>query len=123
MVLVDTSVWVDHFRSSSPVLETLLDDGQVLVHPFITGELACGNLRNRTETFTYLHALPAAIVASNVEAITFLEKRRLWGRGLGWVDVHLLASALLSRAAVWTIDKRLRTVAAELGVGPDGQLQ
>ena len=123
MVLVDTSVWVDHFRSSSPVLGTLLEDGQVLVHPFITGELACGNLRNRAETFTYFHALPAATVASNVEAITFLENRRLWGRGLGWVDVHLIASALLSRAALWTIDKRLRSVAAELGVGLDGQLQ
>ena len=116
-------MWVDHFRSSSPVLQTLLEDGQVLVHPFITGELACGNLRNRAETSTYFHALPAAIVASNVEAITLFENRRLWGRGLGWVDVHLLASALLSRAALWSIDKRLRSAAAELGVGLDGQLQ
>jgi predicted nucleic acid-binding protein len=96
MVLVDTSVWIAHFRHRQPVLVDLLRDGLVLAHPFVTGELACGNLRKRAALMADLAALPAAAPASDAEVMRLIESRRLWGRGLGWVDAHLLASARVS---------------------------
>jgi predicted nucleic acid-binding protein len=116
MVLVDTSVWIAHFRERQPVLVDLLRDGLVLAHPFVTGELACGNLRRRASLLADLSTLPAATPASNSEVMLLIESRRLWGRGLGWVDAHLLASAQISRCRLWTVDHRLGTVASELGL-------
>lgn len=116
MVLVDTSVWIEHFRSGQSVLAALLADAAVLIHPFVIGELACGNLKNRTRILTDLNALPAAEAASNDEVLRLIENRHLWGKGLGWIGSHLLASALLSEAQFWTLDKRLNKVARDVGV-------
>jgi predicted nucleic acid-binding protein len=93
-----------------------LSDGQVLTHPFVSGELACGNLKDRESILSGLNALPAAHMASHAEVMQLLDSRRFWGRGLGWIDMHLLASALLSRCQLWTLDKRLAEAAIELGV-------
>lgn len=116
MVLVDTSVWVKHFRYGDIVLEDLLEDGHVTCHPFIVGELACGNLKNRIEILGLLKALPVATVASNEEVMIFIEDHRLMGKGLGFIDLHLLVSAVLSEIQLWTIDKRLHQVSVKLGL-------
>jgi predicted nucleic acid-binding protein len=116
MVLVDTSVWVEHFRSGQPVLAALLAGAEVLIHPFVVGELACGNLKNRTTILADLNALPTAETASNDEVFRLIEHRQLWGKGLGWIDSHLLASALLTKVQFWTLDKRLSEIAHDAGV-------
>ena len=115
MILVDTSVWVDHLRDGAPALAVVLKQGRVLMHPFVLGELACGNLKNRGEVLRLLGDLPAAPLATDPEALNYIERRALMGRGIGYVDVHLLASAALAGAArLWTRDKRLAAVAADL---------
>lgn len=114
MVLVDTSVWVSHFRETNHGLVTLLDRAEVACHPFVAGELACGNLKNRTDILSLLEALPATCDVAHAEALAFLETRKVMGRGLGYVDVHLLASAFLTGVLLWTLDKRLDKVAEEL---------
>ena len=96
MILVATSVWVDHLRSNEPALVSALESGVVLTHPFVVGELACGNLKNRVEVLALLQDLPAAPVATDAEALAFIEARSLMGRGIGYIDVHLLASAALA---------------------------
>jgi hypothetical protein len=116
MVLVDTSVWIQHFRQGEPALAGHLVEGLVLMHPFVTGELACGNLKNRAAVLSDLRTLPAASLASNAEVLGLIEDRRLRGRGMGWIDVHLLASAMLSKCEFWTLDKRLAQVGKELGL-------
>jgi predicted nucleic acid-binding protein len=116
MVLADTSVWIRHFQQGEPRLADRLSQGLVLTHPFVAGELACGNLKNRQAVLADLHALPLASVASDGEVLRFVEDRRLWGKGLGWVDVHLLASAALSGCELWTLDKRLARTGKELGL-------
>jgi len=116
MVLVDTSVWVDHFRAGLPRLAEILGRGEVLVHPLVIGELACGRMANRKEILTLLQALPQARSASHDEALRFIEDRRLMGQGLGYVDVHLLASALLSSCRLWTTDAALAEACAGLGL-------
>ena len=116
MLLADTSVWVEHLRRGDPRLAVRLVEGIVLMHPFVSGELACGNLKHRASILSDLHALPAAKPASNGEVQQLIEDRRLWGRGLGWIDAHLLASALLSNCRLWTLDTRLARAAAELGL-------
>jgi hypothetical protein len=116
MVLVDTSVWIAHLREGEAALADLLSDGLVLMHPFVTGELACGNLKKRTLVLSDLATLPVAARASNAEVMRLVEDRRLWGRGLGWIDAHLIASALLSHCRLWTLDKQLGTAASELGL-------
>ena len=118
MILVDTSIWVDHLRSRNQALVTLLEDDQVLTHPFVIGELACGRIRNRGEILRHLAALPAAPVVSDEEALEFVDGRRLFGRGIGWIDVHLLASAVLSHASLLTLDRRLARVAEGVGALP-----
>ena len=115
MILVDTSVWIDHLRSGEPALATALEGGRVMMHPFVLGELACGNLQNRREVLRLLNALPAAPTATDPEALDFIERRALMCRGLGYIDVHLLAStALAADARMWTRDRCLAAVAPEL---------
>ena len=116
MILVDTSVWIDHLRAGNRRLRSLLENAEVLVHPFVVGELACGTLRNREEVLTLLHALPEAQAAEHEEVMSVVERERLYGRGIGWVDVHLLASARLSSAALWTLDRRLSRIASALAL-------
>jgi predicted nucleic acid-binding protein len=117
MVLADTSVWIDHFREGrSSAMASLLTEGLIVIHPFVVGELACGNLKHRTAVLKDLRALSPAIVATNAEAFQLLEDRRLWGGGLGWVDIHLLASALISHCRLWTLDRRLAEAAAQLSL-------
>ncbi len=116
MVLADTSLWIEHFRRGDKDLADRLSDGLVLMHPFVCGELACGNLKNRSSILADLHALPSATPASDAEVERLVEDRKLWGRGLGWIDVHLLASALLSHCEFRTLDKRLGETAAKLGL-------
>lgn len=116
MILVDTSVWVDHLRRGDRILAAALDRGEVLIHPFVLGELACGAIRNRDEILMHLRALPAAQAADDQEVMAFVEHRRLFGRGIGWIDAHLLASAVLANARLMTMDRDLARLAASLGV-------
>jgi len=116
MVLADTSVWIQHFRRGEPKLASQLAEGLILMQPFVLGELACGNLKHRAEILSDLQELPSANPASTAETLRLIEDRRLWGCGLGWIDVHLLASALLSDCGFWTLDKRLGRAASELGL-------
>lgn len=113
-MLVDTSVWIEHLRRRNLTLVGLLEHAQVWTHAFVVGELACGNLAQRDKVLGALSALPHAPVCSHDEVLTFLESHRLAGRGLGWVDVHLLASARLAKLPFWTLDKRLAAVATDL---------
>ena len=114
MILVDTSVWVDHLRSGTIGLDTLLNNGQVICHPFIIGELACGYLKNRTEILSLLQELPSATRADDKELINFIEDYTLMGKGLGYIDIHLLMSALLTKVPLWTIDRRLHEISLQL---------
>ena len=117
MILVDTSVWVDHLRKGSRELSALLNDGRVVCHPYVIGELACGNMRNRAEVLSLMAALPSATAAGHDEALRLVSERKLHGKGLGWIDVHLLASTLLTGCALWTKDKALAATARALKVG------
>jgi hypothetical protein len=116
MVLVDTSIWVNHLRKGDRRLEKLLLDGEVACHPFIIGELACGNIRNRTEILSLLQALPQAQTVDLPESLLFIERNGLYGLGIGLVDVHLLASEKLFSFPLWTADKKLRHAAYALNV-------
>ena len=111
MILADTSIWVDHFRSGNRKLDAFLRKAQVVIHPFVVGELACGNLRKRAETLANLRKLPSLPVSSEDDVHYLLESRHLWGMGLGWVDMHLLTSALVSGHRLWTDDRALRSAA------------
>jgi predicted nucleic acid-binding protein len=114
MILVDTSVWIEHFRSGSVELETLLNEGAVACHPFIIGELACGNLKNRAEILSLLKELPMASCAEDDEVLQFINDHKLMGKGLGYIDIHLLMSAMLTRVPLWTLDKRLHETSLTL---------
>jgi predicted nucleic acid-binding protein len=114
MVLVDTSIWVTHLRQGSRQLEKLLMDAEVMCHPFIIGELACGNLKNRNEIISLLQSLPMASTIEFDEFLFFIDRNLLMGRGIGFVDVHLLASAQLTGVPLWTADKRLKVAAVQL---------
>lgn len=114
MTLVDTSIWVHHLRHGNNELRKLLDSGEVLCHPFIIGELACGTMKNRAQVLDLLKALPEALVAEHGEVMQFLEEKRLYGHGLGWIDLHLLAAASLNRASLWTMDRALKRAADQL---------
>lgn len=117
MILVDSSVWIDHLRASEPALVELLNAGQVLTHPFVIGELACGNLRNRTAVLSLLQDLPASPVATEEEVLFFIERHDLMGRGIGYVDANLLAAVSMAETGrLWTRDKRLRAVAESMSL-------
>ncbi len=116
MVLVDTSVWVEHFRKSNPQLTELLKEERVACHPFVIGELACGNLKNRQEILSLLQSLPRSEMVEDGEVLSFIENKSLAGAGVGWVDVHLLASAVLTRIPLWTADKSLQKASINLRI-------
>jgi hypothetical protein len=116
MVLADTSIWVNHLRRADGQLAALLEADGIACHPLIIGELACGGIRNREEILSLLSALPSVAEATNQEALALIEKRGLMGRGIGFIDVHLLASCLLSGALLWTRDAVLARAASALGV-------
>ena len=116
MILVDTSVWVEHLRRGLPRLAKFLQAGEVLIHPWVIVELACGNLRNRSQGLDLLQGLPAATVASDVEVLLLIERDRLRGRRIGSIDAHLLSSDRLSHCRLWTQDRRLAAVAQEQGL-------
>ena len=113
-MLVDTSVWVDHLRSRNGKLAKLLESTDVWIHPFVIGELACGNLSHRSQLIELLNALPKVPMVDHEEVLDFVTAHRLSGHGLGWIDVHLLASAQLARIPFWTLDKRLASAARQL---------
>jgi predicted nucleic acid-binding protein len=117
VILVDTSVWVDHLRVGVPALAEQLEARQVAVHAWIVGELACGNLRNRHEVLALLQNLPTAIMAADQEVLLTIERHSLMGRGIGYVDAALISSCLLSGLQLWTRDRRLDSVAQTCGVG------
>ena len=116
MVLVDTSIWVSHLREGNVGLEKLLSHGEVVCHPFIVGELACGNLKNRYEILTYLQSLPMTILAEDEEVLKFIENNQLMGKGLGYIDIHLIASAVLTDVPLWTLDKTLDKFTRRIGI-------
>lgn len=116
MILVDTSVWIDHIRRPNSRLIELLDAQQVCVHPWVVGELACGNLANRANMLYLLRSQPQIPVASDDEVLFFIEKHGIAGKGIGYIDMHLLAAAALVDVKIWTHDRRLREVAALLGL-------
>jgi predicted nucleic acid-binding protein len=120
VTLVDTSVWIDYFRSGHAVLARLLGEREVALHPFVMGEIAAGNLTDRAETLDYLGCLPRAPVAQEGEVRHLLESHRLWGRGLDWIDLHLLASAALAGLDLLTADRAMREAAGLLGI-PSGR--
>jgi predicted nucleic acid-binding protein len=115
MILADTSVWIEYLRRGDAALARSLEQGTVFCHPFVIGELACGTLRNRAEILALLRALPTVPQATEDEAHDFIAVRRLAGRGIGWIDMHLLASTSLAHSVrLWTRDRRLAKAAADL---------
>ena len=121
MILVDTSVWIDHLRVGEPTLATLLHNGHVLAHPCVIGELALGQLSRRSEILGLLNNLPRAKTATDLEVLELVENRHLYGLGIGYVDAHLLAATLLTPdTGLWTRDNRLASAATALGLAPRG---
>ncbi|MFO1219484.1 MAG: PIN domain-containing protein [Burkholderiaceae bacterium] len=121
MILVDTSVWVDHLRRGDARLAALLTSASVLIHPFVIGEIACSSLADRKTVLGLLQDLPSTAVAEPAEALAFIERHKLYGKGIGYVDVHLLAAAALTGGArLWTRDKRLDAAADALGLSYRG---
>jgi predicted nucleic acid-binding protein len=116
LILVDTSVWVDHLRRRNATLATRLETGEVVCHPFVLGELSLGSLKQRDQILGLLSELPIAPVVPHDDVLALVERVRLAGRGIGWVDVHLIASALLGGLRLWTLDRRLALVARALEV-------
>ena len=118
-VLVDTSVWIKHLRESDKNLVRLLEQGVVACHPFIIGELACGGIKNRHEIIRLLNDLPSTDILDHYEIMEFIEHRKIMNKGIGYVDVHLLGSALVSETPLWTFDKALRRIANQLSIAYD----
>ena len=122
MILIDTSVWIEHLRSGDSALAHLLDNNQALIHLFEIGEMACGNLADRDEVLARLKDLSALPKADESEVLYFIEHHRLMGLGIGYIDAHLLAAtALTPPARLWTRDKRLKTVADKMNLAYQAQ--
>jgi len=121
MILVDTSIWIDHLRSGDSALKQLLEAGRVWTHPFVIGEMACGNLKHRKTILSLLEDLPHVRVATDDETLFFIETNALMGRGIGYIDAHLLAAVVLTGSIrLWTRDKRLNAVAESMGMAVSG---
>ena len=121
MILVDTSVWIDHLSVGEDRLDALLNGGRVMAHPFVIGELACGNIHNRAEVLKLLKNLPQAPVASQEEMLFFIDNNKLMGRGIGFIDAHLMAAtAMVDSSRIWTRDKRLERAASDLNLAITG---
>ena len=117
MILVDTSVWIDHLHKAVPLLVDGLETEDVTTHPFVIGEIACGEIARRQEVLALLSRLPSSKLATDEEALRFIERHRLMGKGIGYIDAHLLASVMLTDGAtLWTRDKRLAVIAAQLQI-------
>jgi predicted nucleic acid-binding protein len=117
LILVDTSIWIDHFHKANQTLADVLERGDVVTHPFVVGEIACGSIRNRDEILELLGELPTALIATEEEALRLIEEQRLMGKGLGYIDVHLIASAMLTEGtSLWTADKKLRAFATRFRI-------
>jgi len=117
MTLIDSSIWIDHIRAADEILASLIEHEQVLIHPFVIGEIALGAIRSRDAVLEELEKLPSAPVADHAEVMSLIEGRRLYGRGIGYVDAHLLAATRLWRGTtLWTRDRRLLAVAEEMGI-------
>jgi len=116
MILLDTSVWVDHLRLDDTLVVQVLESGQAAAHAFVIGELACGNLKSRASVIGLLQALPMLPTATDDEVLYFIDKHKLMGRGIGYVDAHLLAATRISSSLLWTRDKRLKNIATGQGV-------
>ena len=116
MILVDTSVWIDHFHHTDENLIELLLSNQVCLHPFVLGELSCGNISNRIEVLSLLRTLRSIDLVLDEEVFILIEDRKLFGKGLGFIDIHLLASAMIHHIPIWTRDKSLKQVAGDLGI-------
>lgn len=117
MILVDSSVWVDHLRQGDQRLVTLLETSQVLTHPFVVGEIALGSLKNRESVLGSLKGLPQAAIATDEEVQQFIESNALFGLGIGYIDAHLLAAVRLNAGSqLWTRDKRLGAIANHMGL-------
>ena len=117
MILADTSIWIDHLRGGDAVMTEQLERGSIAMHPVVLGEIALGSLKSRAELLQLLEAMPRTLVASDAEVMHMLDERALFERGLGWVDVHLLAATLLTPGLrLWTRDRRLHAVAEEIGL-------
>jgi hypothetical protein len=116
VVLVDTSVWVNHLREGNAQLEALLTEGTIVCHPFTIGEIACGTMKNRVQILSLLQALPMAETAEHNEVLQLIENYRLTGKGLGYVDMHLLASAVLTDVPLWTLDRKLQQASAKIRI-------
>ena len=116
MILADTSVWVDHLRKGNERLADFLNEGVVLCHPFIIGELACGTLKNRNKILGMLASIPSIPVAEHDEVFGFISRHKIQGKGVGWIDAHLLASTYLAKCRIWTLDKSLMKIAKSLKV-------
>jgi predicted nucleic acid-binding protein len=114
LTIVDTSVWIDHFRHGNINLESHLVKGRVATHPFVLGEVSCGNLKNRAEIIELMASLPIAQMAEHHEVITMLEQRKMYGQGIGWIDMHLLAACLINQFALMTLDKPLQKIAHKI---------
>ncbi len=117
MILVDASAWIDHLWRDNEHLHVLLERNWILGHPLVIGEVACGSIKRRDLTLALLNSLPKAPLVDHHEVAALLEANQLWGRGLGWIDIHLLASARLAHAELWTFDHALASAAALLDVG------
>lgn len=116
MILLDTSVWVDHLRKGDELVVQVLESGQAAVHAFVAGELACGNLKSRGLVLDLLRSLPQIHTANDEEVLFYVETHQLMGRGIGYIDAHLLAATAVAESLLWSRDKRLRDVACELGM-------
>jgi len=111
MVLVDTSVWIDFLRNGNKKLKTLLSEGQVFIHPLIVGELSCGNIKNRVQFLNLLNDLTILTETTHSEVLNFIENNRIYGKGVGYFDLHILCSSIISNVPLWTLDKRLEKIA------------